>query len=91
MEELQPLPWCCEALCNGSLLQYPHFFHEFHHHQLNTLTQEFLKAKEKSYDHKPEAKAINHYSLLVILHYLLTFFHQRSLLLQIEEDVMKRS
>ena len=68
MEELQPVPWCCESLSNGSLLQYPHFFHEFHHHQLNTLTQESLKAKEQYSNHKSEGKAINQYSLLVILH-----------------------
>jgi hypothetical protein len=52
MEELQLVPQCHEALSNDSLLQYPHCFHDLYHHQLNTLTQESLKAKEQSSSHK---------------------------------------
>jgi hypothetical protein len=56
------------TLPTSSLLLYPQCIHEIHHHQLTTLTQESLKAKEQSSNLKSKAKSINHYSLLVIPH-----------------------
>jgi hypothetical protein len=72
-----------------SLLQYPQCIHEIHHNQLTPLAKiEFLKAKEllTILQQQTRSKDTNHYSQPIVHYFILSFHHEGSLLLYIEEE-----